>query len=390
MGVGLAIMGLSGIVIGTDSQVNLGHSNIRYESNLKVFPFGASKEFGVFYSGDSHLLGIPPSILIEECNEHLKQQSLQIENPSAASLFLLNFYQSSLDYFQVKQDILIDLFQGFLEFSIKIELDLNDASDEELIALLSKLNIEASKEESNFGAVRLDLYFTKKELTKIRNENRLRILEQLGLKISTKAYNVMFAAMSRTDIFNGRLIFNIVGFDVTSPYPSLSTLRLFGFVAGKILYNKEVISTSSDHPVQYVVDGEFKFIDRFIGGADFSILNQYTSFYVDTLIKFLEESETNFSNQIEYLKAVKPDLVEEFQLSDTMYNLQNGEDFLNFLTNLSHQEIINVTYELVRMTIMLSQYDFKGYKRSGESGGQVTLGVIKKHQPFQYIQRGNL
>jgi hypothetical protein len=70
--------------------------------------------------------------------------------------------------------------------------------------------------------------------------------------------------------------------------------------------------------------------------------------------------------------------------------MENELAFYDFLTELPHQEIINVVYELVRMTILLSQYNFSGIQRAGNTGGKIIIGTIKKHQSFKYVKRGDI
>lgn len=390
MGVAITIMGLSGIVIGSDTMANVGYSNVRYESYLKLYPFGANDEFGLFFSGSENIIGIPITTLVEECNAKLKELNLQLKHPTEAAQFLLDFYQSSIDYFQIKSDSLTDIFASYLDTVVRLEVDIDESPESEIIEVLSKLNHYELKENSNPYAVRLDLYFSKKELSKVRTNSRMKILKELNIKMSTKVYNLIFDGMATTDIFNGRITFNFAGFSENSPYPELYTLRVFGFVNNKLLYNHEVTHTSPEHPVQVTMDGEFQYIDRFISGADFNILSDFSTFYTKSLINYLAKSEQDFLSQIEYLETLIPDLNHEFQLSDVIQMFNTENDFLAFIKGLSHQEMITVTYELLRMTILLSQYNFTDYRRAGQTGGSITLASVKKHQPFKYIQRGDL
>lgn len=390
MGVGLAIMGLSGIALGSDTMANVGYSNVRYESFLKLYPFGLKNEFGFFFSGSDNIIGLPIISLFEECTAEIKRRNISLKNPTEAAMYLLNFYESSKDYFQVQTDTLLDLFANYLDTVVRLEVDIDNCSESEIINVLNDLNQPEPKEDSNPYAVRLDMYFSQKQLSKIRTISRKKILKELNLKLSTKAYNLIFDGMSSTDNFNGKVTLNIAGFPENSPYPELYMLRIFGIVDNKLLYNHDVSQTSPEHPIQIVVDGEYQYIDRFIGGADFNVVNDFTTFYTKSLINYLSKGEQDYSSQIEYLENLIPNLNSEFQLNDVMHMFQTERRYLEFLKGLSHQEIINVTYELVRMTILMSQYDFSNHRRAGRTGGNITLASIRKHQTFNYIERGSL
>lgn len=390
MGVGLAIMGLSGIAIACDSMVNVGYSNVRYQSFLKLYPFGANDEFGLFLSGNDSSLGIPLPALIDDCNVHLKSTNLPLNDPTEAGQFLLDFFEPAMEYYQVQPDILLDLFTTYLDTVINIEIDIKEATETELIDVLSKLHQEKQKDFINPGFICLHTYFNKKDLAVIRTRSRKNILDALNLNVSIKVYNLMFDSMAMSEVYHAGITFNIAGFPINSPYPQLFRLRVFGLVDGRLLYNHEVINTSPNKLIQISIEGEQKFIDRFIGGTDFRVLDGFTSFYTKSLISFLEESDQDFSLQIDYLESLIPDLNEAFQITDVMPIFNNEEDFLKFLSGLSHQEILNITNEFVRMTILLSQYDFSDYRRAGQTGGDIILASIKKHQPFTYIKRGNL
>ena len=390
MGVDLAILGLFGVVIGSDTMDNTGHLNVRFDSHLKLHPFGKREEFGLYFSGSNNILGIPITTLIEECNANITKDNRSFKQPSEAGLYLLNYYESSIDYFQIKNELIAELFENYLDNVVRFEVDFEEESESEIIETLSKLNLHEVKADSNPYAIRLDLYFNKTEISKLRTKYRKYILETLNLQLSTSIYNLIFDAMARSDVFNGRVTINIAGFNESSPYPELFTLRVFGWVDGRILYNHETTSTSRETPVQVVVDGERGYIERFIGGADFQILTDYSNFYLNSLIKYLKTSDRDFSDQIDYLEELKPVLEEEFQLVDTIPLMENELAFYEFLTELPHQEIINVVYELVRMTILLSQYNFSGIQRAGNTGGKIIIGTIKKHQSFKYVKRGDI
>jgi hypothetical protein len=392
MGVNIAILGLSGVVIASDTMENTEHSNVRYDSLIKILPFGAAAEYGLYYSISRKNLGVPIETLIEDINAKLLQSKKVFSNTIDAGKFLINHYQSSIDYYQINHNILAELYETFFYTVVEEELEPSTyaINERELKDILTKISLHKKEEAPNPYLLRLDLYYSKMELKNLRTKYRKYILDKLNLTHTTKVFDLIFDAMSHSDIYVDKSTINIAGYRDASPFPELYILRIFGIVDGRVLYNDELIKTDYEDPTRVVFDGETSYIDRFIGGVDFSILSEFNTFYVKSLIKYLDMSEQDFSSQIEYLEELIPKLEEEFHLADITYMFQNEKDFMEFLSYLPHQEIKRIAYELVRMTILLSQFDFSGSQRAGKTGGDITVATLKKHQPFMYVAKENI